>query len=134
MRHRTNYPTTNLTIDFANDVLAAVRYDLVTGGNSGAFELAQQWFDGEGNFIAFPTVVRTHILYCLTRVREYIKSVMYLVGEDAVWNNYDVYVPEGRLEWNQEAVEFMVDSSLNPLEFALEMRIPNRSKSPVDCI
>tara|TARA_R100001082_G_scaffold86361_1_gene52962 strand:- start:5663 stop:21862 length:16200 start_codon:yes stop_codon:yes gene_type:complete len=115
-----NWPTTNLTIDFANDVLAAVRYDLVTGGNSGAFELAQQWFDGEGNFIAFPTVVRTHILYCLTRVREYIKSVMYLVGEDAVWNNYDVYVPEGRLEWNQEAVEFMVDSSLNPLEFALE--------------
>ena len=26
-----------------------------------------------------------------------------------------------RLEWNKEAAEFMIDSSLNPLEYALEM-------------
>ena len=114
------YPTTNLTIDFALDVLKAVRYDLVTGGNAGAFKLSQGWFDGEGTFIAFPTTTRSHILYCLTRIREYIKSVMYLHTSDAVWANYDVYIPTDRFEWNQEAVEFMVDSSLNPIEFALE--------------
>tara|TARA_B100000287_G_scaffold183671_1_gene173701 strand:+ start:379 stop:19995 length:19617 start_codon:yes stop_codon:yes gene_type:complete len=114
------YPGTNLTIDFAQDVLKAVRYDLVTGGNAGAFKLSQTWFDGEGNFIAFPTVTRSHILFCLTRIREYIKSVMYLHTSDAVWLNYDVYIPTDRFEWNQEAVEFMVDSSLNPIEYALE--------------
>ena len=118
---QTSYPTTNLTIDFATDLLKAVRYDLVTGGNAGSFRLAQNWFDGEGNFIAFTNVTRTHLLFCLAKTREYIKSVMYLVGSDAGWNQYIVYQPESRLEWNQEAVEFMIDSSLNPIEYALEM-------------
>jgi len=115
-----SYPSTNLTIDFCNDVLKAVRYDLITGGNAGSFRMTQDWFDGEGNFIAFQDVVRSQILFALTRCREYIKSIMYLVGTDSVWDNYDVWQPAGRLEWNQEAVEFIIDSSLNPIEFALE--------------
>ena len=117
---QSTYPTTNLTIAFAEDVLKACRYDLVTGGNAGAFKLSQTWFDGEGNFIAFPTVTRSHLIYCLTRIREYIKSVMYLHTSDTVWQNYDVYIPDTRFDWNQEAVEFIIDSSLNPIEFALE--------------
>ena len=72
-----SYPTTNLTIDFANDVVKAVRYDLTTGGNAGAFRLSQNWFDGEGNFIAFDNVIRTHILFCLAKIREFSKSVLY---------------------------------------------------------
>ena len=122
-----NYASTNLTIDFAYDVLKALRYDLITGGNAGAFRLAQTWFDGEGNFIAFQTTTRTHILYALTRVREYVKSVLYQLDEDPDWANYTTYQIADRLEYNQEASEFIIDSSLNPLQFALE-----RSKFPTE--
>ena len=114
-----SYPTTNLTIDFANDVVKAVRYDLATGGNAGAFKLTSGWFDGEGNFIAFANVTRTHILFCLSKIREYSKSVIY-DPEESGWSTYPVYVANP-LEWNKEAAEFMIDSSLNPLEFSLEM-------------
>ena len=39
------------------------------------------------------------------------------------WSPYDVYTIESpeKLEWNKEAAEFMIDSSLNPIEYALEM-------------
>ena len=88
---------------------------MITHGNAGSFRLAQTWFDGEGNFIAFQNVTRSHLLYCLTKTREMMKSVMYLHTEDPIWANYDVYIPTERLEWKQEAVEFIIDSSLNPL-------------------
>jgi len=123
------FSDTNLTIEFAEKLTKAVRYDLITGGNAGAFALAQEWFDGEGNFIAFTDVIRTHIIYCMTRVREYIKSVMYLIDTDPGWDTYDLYNPAERFEWNQEAAEFIIDSSINPIEYALELsKFPTEAK------
>ena len=121
------YASTNLTIDFPLDLLKALRYDMITGGNAGAFRLAQTWFDGEGNFIAFQTTTRTHLLFAVTRVREYTKSVLYLLDEDPTWANYTTYREDDRLEYNQEASEFIIDSSLNPIEYALE-----RSEFPTE--
>ena len=88
---QTNYPTTNLTIDFANDVVKSIRYDLVTSGNAGAFRLTQNWFDGEGNFIAFENVTRTHLLFCLARIREYSKSVLFDFAETG-WDIKELYL------------------------------------------
>ena len=42
--------------------LRAVRYDMVTGGNAGAFRFGG-WFDGEGAFIAFPNIIRSHLIF-----------------------------------------------------------------------
>ena len=124
----TQYGSTEVTIDFINSTLKALRYDMTTGGNAGAFRFAQTWFDGEGNFIAFQNVVRTHLLYAVTRVREYTKSVLYQLTEDPGWANYTTYAPEGeRLDYFREASEFIIDSSLNPLEFSLE-----RSQFPTE--
>ena len=123
-----NYGTTDVDISFAYDVLKAVRYDMITGGNAGAFRLAQTWFDGEGNFIAFQDVTRSHLIFALTRCREFIKSAMYQIEEDPGWDAYTTYVGDGeRFPWFQEAAEFIIDSSLNPLEFALE-----RSEFPTE--
>ena len=107
---QTNYPTTNLTIDFADDCVKAIRYDLVTGGNAGAFRMTQDWFDGEGNFIAFENVTRTHLLFCLARVSEYAKSVLYdlLKDQDGIHMMF-IHSSTKKLEWNKEAVEFMID-------------------------
>ena len=118
-----NYASTNVDISFADAVLRAVRYDMVTGGNAGSFRLAQTWFDGEGNFIAFQDTTRSHLIYALTRCREYIKSALYLLDEDPGWAGYPTFAGDDgqRFEWFQEAAEFIIDSSLNPLEYALEL-------------
>ena len=52
----TYFGTTNATLQFATDVMKAVRYDMITMGNAGSFRLLQDWFDGEGNFIAYQDV------------------------------------------------------------------------------
>ena len=115
------YGTTNMTVDFCADLVKAVRYDLVTGGNAGAFKLVQNWFDGEGNFTAFQDVLRTHLIYANTRVREYVKSALYQINTDPGWDAYTTYINQGlRLDYNQEASEFIIDSSLNPVEYSLE--------------
>ncbi|OUV52688.1 MAG: hypothetical protein CBC73_05355 [Flavobacteriales bacterium TMED113] len=114
------YGTTNATLQFATDVMKAVRYDMITMGNAGSFRLLQDWFDGEGNFIAYQDVTRSHLIYYLTRIREYMKSVLY-DRADTGWTGYPVYIPSERLEYNQEAAEFIMDSSLNPIEYALEL-------------
>ena len=118
----TYYGTTNMTVDFCADILKAVRYDMITGGNAGAFGLVQTWFDGEGNFIAFQDVSRIHLIYANTRVREYIKSVLYQLTEDPGWATYNTYQLgiNGRLDYNREASEFIIDSSLNAIEYSLE--------------
>ncbi len=118
----TYYGTTNMTVDFCADILKAVRYDMITGGNAGAFRLVQNWFDGEGNFIAFQDVSRTHLIYANTRVREYVKSVLYQLVEDPGWATYNTYQLgiNGRLDYNREASEFIIDSSINCIEYSLE--------------
>lgn len=115
------YPTSTITIDFANVIINAIRYDLITSGNSGVFALAQQWFDGEGNFIAFTNVNRTHLIYCVSKIREHMKSVLYQLDLNyPSWNLYTTaYNPAERLEYFQEDVEFAIDSSMNPIDYAL---------------
>ena len=49
-----------------------------------------------------------------------MKAVLY-DRDDPDWATYPVYLPTARLEYNQEAAEFIMDSSLNPIEFALEL-------------
>ena len=118
----TYYSTTNMTVDFCADIIKAIRYDMITGGNAGAFRLVQNWFDGEGNFIAFQDVSRTHLIYANTRVREYVKSVLYQLTEDPGWATYNTYQLglNGRLDYNREASEFIIDSSINAIEYSLE--------------
>ena len=116
------YGSTDMTVDFCADIVKAIRYDMITGGNAGGFRLVQNWFDGEGNFIAFQDVSRTHLIYATTRVREYVKSVLYQLTEDPGWATYNTYQLgiNGRLDYNREGSEFIIDSSINPVEYALE--------------
>ncbi len=119
----TFYPTYTGTIEFGDQIIDSVIYDLVTGGNGQAFDSISNWFDGDGNMIVYTDVVRTHLIYHMTRIREYIKSIIYNPGE-AGWIPYitspGLYIPPLRTEWNQESTEFNMDSSVNVFEFALE--------------
>ena len=117
------YPSYAGDADFADQIIHAVIYDLVTGGNAEAFDSISNWFDGDGNMIVYTGIVRTHLIYHMTRVREYCKSIIY-APDGAGWIPYvadpGLYIPALRTEWNQEATEFNMDSSINVFEFALE--------------
>ena len=117
------YPSYAGDADFADQIIHAVIYDLVTGGNAEAFDSISNWFDGDGNMIVYTGIVRTHLIYHMTRVREYCKSIIY-APDGAGWIPYvadpGLYIPALRTEWDQEATEFNMDSSINVFEFALE--------------
>ena len=131
-RTQNNHPTTTADITFAENVVTALMYDLNTGGNQGTLKLVNSWFDGEGNFIAFENVVRQHLLYYVTRVREYVKRGLYDYNNDAQWAGYDLYLEpsntaaiNNRFEYEKESTEFTIDSSINLVYHAL-----NRSQAP----
>ncbi|UNH61325.1 baseplate wedge initiator [Synechococcus phage S-SZBM1] len=131
-RTTTQYPGTGATLDFSDVIVDALVYDLNTGGNQGMLKVVNSWFDGEGNFVAFQGITRQHLLFYVTRVREYVKRALYDNNNAAEWGGYDLYedptltaaIPN-RFEYEAESTEFRIDSSLNLAYFAL-----SRSKAP----
>ena len=120
------YPTgVNPDTTYTQAILEAMIYDLATGGNAGAFELAATWFDGEGTFIAYPDIDRIRLIFAMNKVREYAKDIVMNYNSSS-WSGYDTFYPpavggyQPRIEYDQEYSEFSMDSSLNCLEFALE--------------
>jgi len=129
----TFYPSYAGDADFADQVIDAVIYDIITKGNNAAFDKLSTWFDGDGNFIVYTNVTRTHLIYHLTRIREYVKSIIYS-PTSAGWQPYittpGIYIPPNRPEWDQESTEYDMDSSINPFEYALERsQFPTETKA-----
>ena len=129
----TFYPGYAGDADFADQVIDAVIYDIITKGNNSAFDKLSNWFDGDGNMIVYQDITRTHLIYHLTRIREYCKSIIY-DPTSAGWQPYittpGIYIPPNRPEWDQESTEFDMDSSINPFEFALERSVfPTEAKT-----
>ena len=135
-RTLTQYPASTATIDFVNPILDALIYDLNTGGNQGMLKVVNSWFDGEGNFIAFQGVTRQHLLFYVTRIREYVKRSLYDNNNTAQWGGYDLYQDEtltaainNRFEYEEESSELRIDSSLNLAYFALSRSQPPSTNS-----
>ena len=130
-RTTNQYPNTAITADFASEIVHALLYDLNTGGNQGMLKLVNTWFDGEGNFIAFQDVVRQHLLFYTTRIREYVKRALYDQNNTTQWDGYDIYKDttntaaiDSRFEYEWESTEFRIDSSLNLAYHALNRSAP----------
>ena len=131
---QSQYPTTNAEIGFAETIMDAIIYDLNTRGNAGMMKYVNTWFDGEGNFIAFPTVVRQHLVFYLLRIAEAAKRISYDQNNTAEWgqnNTYDAYFDTtlsaailNRIEYQKESTEFFMDASINVAEFALTRGTP----------
>ena len=131
---QSQYPTTNAEIGFAETIMDAVIYDLNTRGNAGMMKYVNTWFDGEGNFIAFPTVVRQHLVFYLLRIAEAAKRISYDQNNTSEWgaqNTYDAYFDPtlsaailNRIEYQKESTEFFMDASINVAEFALTRGTP----------
>ena len=130
----TQYPGTAAPESFAQVVMDAIIYDLNTGGNAGSMKLANSWFDGEGQFIAYEGVIRQHLIFYLLRISEASKRILYDQNNTAEWgtnNEYFRYLDdtlmdaiEYRFEYEQESTEFRIDASTNPINFALTRSTP----------
>ena len=130
-RTTNQYPGTAATLQFADDMVHSLLYDLNTGGNQGMLKLVNSWFDGEGNFIAFQDVVRQHLLFYTTRIREYVKRALYDQNNTTQWDGYDIYKDttntaaiDARFEYEWESTEFRIDSSLNLAYHGLNRSAP----------
>jgi hypothetical protein len=138
---QTAYPATVAEQSFGDALIDGLLYDLNTGGNIGILRIVNTWFDGEGNFIAFPDVTKQHLLWYVTRISEYAKRILddyndILVGGE--WYGYDIYLDEThintgaiehRFEYEQESTQFKIDSSLNAAYFAISRGTPPAQNS-----
>lgn len=138
---QTAYPATLAEQTFGDALIDGLLYDLNTGGNIGILRLVNTWFDGEGNFIAFPDVTKQHLLWYVTRISEYAKRILddytdVLVGGE--WYGYDIYQDEthintgaidNRFEYERESTQFKIDSSLNAAYFAISRGTPPAQNS-----
>ena len=86
------YPGYGGSNTFSDDILNAIVYDYITDGNAKTLELVNSWFDSEGNFVAYPTLFRTRVLYHAQKVQEHMTN---LIQQDApnpgVWANQPTY-------------------------------------------
>lgn len=61
---------------FGDSIRKAYVYDLLTDGNAKTLQLVNSWFDAEGNFIAFPGVFRTYLIYHASAIRDFSKQIV----------------------------------------------------------
>ena len=61
---------------YGSAIRKAFIYDLLTDGNAATLQLVNSWFDAEGNFIAFPGVFRTYLIYHATAIKDFCKEII----------------------------------------------------------
>jgi len=86
------YPGYQGNIEFADPIIKAVIYDFVTDGNARVTQLTNSWFDSEANFIAFPGVFRTRLVYHAQRLRDHMSAVIRQNAPNpGTWSNQPTY-------------------------------------------
>ena len=118
-----SYPTYAGNVEFADNLLDALIYDLITGGNAKMIDTCNQFFDGQGNYNYEPNVIVTHLLYHEARIREFAKEII-TDFDSTDWNGYDIYTgtantPAPFLEFEPESASFAIDSSMNLVRYSL---------------
>ena len=62
--------------EFGDTIRKAYIYDLLTDSNAKTIELINTWFDAEGNFVAFPNIFRTYLIFHATATTDMIKHIL----------------------------------------------------------
>ena len=88
----TQYPGYGGDISFADDILDAIVYDFITDGNAKTLQLVNGWFDSEGQFVAFPTLFRTRVLFHAQKVRNHMENIIQQDAPDpGTYSNQPTY-------------------------------------------
>ena len=71
-----NYTGYTAEIVFGTNIRKAMIYDIITGGNIATIQLVNSWFDSNGNFVAYPGVFRTYLIYHAEAIKEYMVNTV----------------------------------------------------------
>jgi len=71
-----NYSGYAAEIVFGTNIRKAMIYDIITGGNIATIQLVNSWFDSNGNFVAYPGVFRTYLIYHAEAIKEYMVNTV----------------------------------------------------------
>ena len=81
---------------FADPIQKAIVYDFVTNGNARTLQLVNSWFDADGNFVAYPTLFRTRLLYHARMIKELMDHILLGTAPDPGVNaNQPLYSLDG---------------------------------------
>ena len=92
----TQYPGYAGDATFAVPIQNAIVYDFVTNGNARTLQLVNSWFDADGNFVAYPTLFRTRLLYHARMIKELMDHILLGTAPDPGVNaNQPLYSLDG---------------------------------------
>ena len=92
----TQYPGYAGVDTFAVPIQNAIVYDFVTNGNARTLQLVNSWFDADGNFVAYPTLFRTRLLYHARMIKELMDHILLGTAPDPGVNaNQPLYSLDG---------------------------------------
>ena len=61
---------------FGDAIRKAYIYDMMTDGNAMTVQLINSWFDAEGNFVAFPNIFRTYLIFHAEATTDMITHIL----------------------------------------------------------
>ena len=90
------YPGYAGDASFAEPIQKAIVYDFITNGNARTLQLVNSWFDADGNFVAYPTLFRTRLLYHARMIKELMDHILKGTAPDPGVNaNQPLYSLDG---------------------------------------
>ena len=90
------YPGYAGDASFAEPLQKAIVYDFITNGNARTLQLVNSWFDADGNFVAYPTLFRTRLLYHARMIKELMDHILKGTAPDPGVNaNQPLYSLDG---------------------------------------
>lgn len=109
---------------FGDSIRKAYAYDLLTDGNAKTLALVNSWFDAEGNFIAFPGVFRTYLIFHANAVKDMTKGILaQTAANPGIYNLEPVYLNR-ELRVTQSALD-----KIDQLDHLVQIAL-TRSKPP----
>ena len=109
--------------DFGDSVRKAFIYDLLTDGNIATIDLVNSWFDAEGNFIAYPGIFRTQLIFHADAVKEMCVKIIKQKADNPGGYNQEIpyenkeYRPTETAEHKLHQLYHIIDVALNRSTF-----------------
>ncbi|MAE56249.1 MAG: hypothetical protein CMK23_09650, partial [Porticoccaceae bacterium] len=90
------YPGYAGDASFAEAIQKAIVYDFITNGNARTLQLINSWFDADGNFVAYPGIFRTRLVYHARMIKELMDHILKGTAPDpGTFANQPLYTLDG---------------------------------------
>tara|TARA_B100000614_G_scaffold21360_2_gene17033 strand:+ start:8762 stop:28573 length:19812 start_codon:yes stop_codon:yes gene_type:complete len=90
------YPGYAGDASFVEPIQKAIVYDFITNGNARTLQLINSWFDADGNFVAYPNIFRTRLVYHARMIKDLMDHILRgTAPEPGTFANQPLYSLDG---------------------------------------